>query len=160
MDSIKNFFTQIDGRIFDLNLSNLGNSDYLFNKKPEGFYMQSWAFVIALFSIGLMALLIVFLKKRREKLYIEKGKRHILTFHAKMNIVFFAIYFFLIFFRTQGMTYLSMRLIAWLFLAFALISSITAVVRIALYKPEHEIEAEIKTDDAYQKYLPRKNKKK
>jgi E3 ubiquitin-protein ligase DOA10 len=160
MDSIKNFFSQIDGRIFDFNFSNLSNKDYLLNTKPESFYFQSWALVLVVLGIVFAVLSLIFLKKRRGILLIEKEKRHILSFHTKINLVFISLSFVLIFLRTQGTQYLSMRLLVWLCLAFVVISSITAVIRLLIYKPEGEFLEVIKSDDTYQKYLPKKKKKK
>ena len=160
MDGIKNFFSKIDGRIFDLNLSNLTDNNYLFDTKPDSFYFQSWALVLGILALVLTVLFLIFLEKRRGILYIEKGKRHILSFHTKINLVFFSLNLVLIFLRTQGTQYLSMRFLAWICLGFVLISSIIALIRVLIYKPEGELSEAIKSDDTYQKYLPKKKKKK
>ena len=159
MEGIRSFLAQIDGRIFEFNFANFGNKAYLFEPKPQEFYMQSWAFVLGLLAIGISVLILLFLKKRRTILFIEKGRRHILGFHTKINIVFFALFLVLIFFRSQGMMYVSMRFLAWMCLGMTLVSSLSAIIRLILYKSEHELETEIKTDDTYQKYLPKKKKK-
>jgi len=160
MDGIKNFFSQIDGRIFDLNLSNLTDNNYLFNTKPDSFYFQSWALVLGVVAVVLTVLFLIFLKRRRGILYIEKGRRHILSFHTKINLVFFSLELVLIFLRTQGTQYLSMRFLAWACLGLVVISFVIALIRILIYKPEGELSEVIKSDDTYQKYLPKKKKKK
>jgi magnesium-transporting ATPase (P-type) len=162
MDGIKAFLSQIDGRIFEINFSNLGNTDnsnYLFDPKPQSFYFQSWAFVIGVLGIVAMILLMQFLKRRRNTLNIEKPKRDILNFHVKLNLVFFSLFFVLVFARSQGMSFLSMRFFEWLSIGLVFVSTIAALIRVALYKPEEETETEISSDDTYQKYLPKKKKK-
>jgi hypothetical protein len=158
MDSIKNFFSQIDGRIFDFSFANFSNKDYLFNSKPADFYFQSWAFVLSLLGVIAMVLVFLFLKKRRNIFYIERGKRHILNFHTKIALVLISVIFVLVFFRSQGMMYVSMRFIFWFFVALIAINKLMALVRIIIYKPVDEVASEIKTDDTYQKYLPKKKK--
>jgi len=160
MESINNFFSQIDGRIFDFNFSNLLNNEYLFNTKPTDFYYQSWAIVLGSIAILVTVLLLIFLKKRRGILFIEKNRRHILNFHTKINLVFVTLNFIFILLRTQGTMYLSMRFLSWICLAFVLISSIIALIRVVVYKSEDELSEVIKTDDDYLKYLPKKKKKK
>ena len=160
MDGIKNFFSQVDGRIFNINLSSLTDNNYLFNTKPDSFYFQSWALVLAVLAVVLTVLFLIFLKKRRGILYIEKGRRHILSFHTKINLVFFSLELVLIFLRTQGTQYLSMRFLPWACLGLVLLSSVVALLRVLIYKPEGELSEVIKTDDTYQKYLPKKKKKK
>lgn len=160
MESINNFFSQIDGRIFDYKFSNLLNSDYLFNSKPDSFLFQSWAFVICILGIIISILVLLFLKRRRNKLYIEKGRRHILNFHNKINLVLISINFVLVFLRSQGTQFLSMRFLLVLFFGFIMINTIVAIVRIIVHKPADEIADETKSDDTYQKYLPKKKKKK
>ena len=160
MDSLKNFFSQIDGRIFEIDFTKLGDKDYLFNIKPGASYFQSWAFVFGFFAILFSVLVVIFLKKRRNRLLIEKGKRHILSFHTKINVVFFGLFFILVFFRSQGMSYLSMRFLEWMSLGLVLINSIAGLVRVLIYKPESETESEVKTEDTYHQYLPKKKKKK
>jgi hypothetical protein len=103
---------------------------------------------------------LIFLKKRRGFLYIEKGKRHILSFHTKINLVFIGLAFILVFLRTQGTQYLSMRFLLWIWLALVLISSVVAIIRVLIYKPDDELSEVIKSDDTYQQYLPKKKKKK
>ena len=162
MDSIKSFFGQIDGRILEFNLRNLTNTDnsnYLFDPKPATFHMQSWAFVVGFLGIVSMVLFLIFLKRRRNILQIEKGKRHILNFHSKINLVFFVVYFFFVFMRSQGVMYMSMRFFEWICLFFVVLSSLAAVVRVIRYKPESVLEADVKTDDMYLKYLPKKKRK-
>ena len=160
MESINNFFSQIDGRIFDYNFSNLLNSDYLFNNKPETFMFQSWAFVICILGILVAILVMLFLKKRRGVLFIEKGRRHILNFHNKINLILISLNFVLVFLRSQGTQFLSMRFILFFFFALILINTIVSIVRAIVHKPKDEIADEIKSDDTYQKYLPKKKKKK
>lgn len=160
MESINNFFSQIDGRIFDYNFSNLVNSDYLFNNKPDSFMFQSWAFVICILGILITVLVLLFLKKRRSILYIEKGRRHILSFHNKINLVLISVNFVLVFLRSQGTQFLSMRFLLVLFFGFIFINTIVSIIRMIAHKPADEIANEIKTDDTYQKYLPKKKKKK
>jgi hypothetical protein len=111
-------------------------------------------------AILFTVLFLVFLKKRRGILFIEKGRRHILNFHTKINLIFLSLNLVFILLRTQGTQYMSMRFLPWICLAFVLISSIIAVIRVMVYKSEDELSEVIKTDDAYQKYLPKKKKKK
>lgn len=160
MESINNFFSQIDGRIFDYNFSNLLNSDYLFNNKPDSFLFQSWAFVICILGILVAILVMIFLKKRRGLIYIEKGRRHILSFHNKINLIIISVNFVLVFLRSQGTQFLSMRFILFFFFALILVNTIVSIVRAIVHKPKDELAEEIKTDDTYQKYLPKKKKKK
>jgi hypothetical protein len=53
-----------------------------------------------------------------------------------------------------------MRFLAWACLGLVLISFIIALIRVLIYKPEGELSEAIKSDDTYQKYLPKKKKKK
>ena len=160
MDGLKTFFSQIDGRIFEINFSNLGNKDYLFDPKPGISHFQSWAFLFGFFAILISVLGLIFLKKRRNRLYIERGRRHILSFHTKINLVFFSLFFVLIFFRSQGMAFLSMRFLEWMSLGLVLLSTVAGLIRVLVYKPESEAESIVKTEDTYQQYLPKRKKKK
>jgi hypothetical protein len=158
-----NFFQQLDGRIFSISLSGITDNAFLFDPKPVSFYLQSWAIVIAILGLVLTVAAIWFLKKRRDRLYVPKERRHVFTRHAKINIIFWAVYLVLILLRTQGVMYLSMRFLQYLMLFLVLANSLVAVALSFRREPVAE-EVEPITgaqgEDAYHKYLPKKKKKK
>jgi small-conductance mechanosensitive channel len=165
MNFVGDFFKQLDGRIFSYNFARLFSWSYLLESKPATFFYQNWAIVLAVILIAVSAIAFVMLRKRREQIRLEKEQRFAFARANKINFVLFVILLILVLLRTQGVMYLSMRLLTLLVLIAALVNSLIAAYlafllpKVKAKTGKSETLSPVSSDD-YQKYLPKKNKKK
>lgn len=164
MNFVGDFFKQLDGRIFSYDFARLFNWSYLVESQPTSFFYQNWAIVLAVILIAVSAIAYVILRRRRDRIKLEKEQRLAFARANKINLVLFAILFLFVLLRTQEMLYLSMRIFPLLLLVAALLNTLFAAY-LAYVAPKIQTSAAASTvetisSDDYQKYLPKKNKKK
>ncbi len=134
------------------------NKEYMFTSLPIGFELQTLAFILGGIGVLSSILAIWFFKKRRNQLEVTKEKRHIISRHAKINLVLWIVFLVFWFLRTQQTQFLSMRFFLYFLALASLVNTIMAVLLAIFKKPELVESVETTTAEEYQKYLPRKKK--
>lgn len=159
MDIFKTFFAQLDNRIFGYDFNNLFSKGYLFTVDPNVSTFQSWVIMLAL--VGIVAGWILRYYSYRSKGKLDKNIRFELRRLAVWTIWQAVIALILIFFRGQQIKYLSMRIWSVLLVVSIVGSAIFSIYKISEIKLKTRAQKIAPLDSTnYQKYLPKKKKKK
>jgi len=142
------------------------NLNYLFDTNPGVLEIQSTAYGVAVLSVLLSGLLLFLLSKDFIKYSLERRKRQIISAFLKNNLLFSVILLVIVFLRTQLTGFLSLRIWGVIVLLLMLVNLILTLLKLRQKVQEKDLIAAAQTGervtstDNYQKYLPKKKKKK
>lgn len=153
---MKNFFSEIDSRIFSFDFSKIFDSKYLFETNPGEFTFQNWFILVGI--LGLVVSLFLIRYTKRPKKRLDKNRRFVVRDFAKMNLLLVGIWIMLIAIRSFGFQYLSMR--ALLLLIGILLIANLGNLMLRYNKKQIKIKKKKVTSGEYSSYLPKKKKKK
>lgn len=158
MDALERLLQSIDSRILEIDFSKLYNWSYLTESRPESFAFAGWLTLLVMLDLLVVGCLFILLRKR---VLVLMGKRKIIIKRVvKYNFIFSLVWLLFIFFRFQGVAYLSMRLWQLLFLLIMLLGNLFAAVMFFRAEKVTTTEpAPNKGANYYQDYLPKKSKK-
>ena len=156
MDFIKNFFSELDSRILDINWSDLFDWSYVTSTSQDSFYLQNWAIFISVSGIIISYLMYRFFLRPKKK--IDKHYRFKLRDFSKRNILLFLTLAMFVFFRTQSFKFLNIRLIPLMIIDLMVINLGILIYQMIKVKKYNKLE-KVPASEEYQKYLPRKKKK-
>jgi hypothetical protein len=139
----------------ELNLSNLLSTEYLFDPAP-GNQNTSLLFVIALLFLAVNLLAYLFIRRAKFMAGVHKV---LVRAGARINVFIGIAAVVLVFFRTQGFRYLSMRVLLLVLLLMAIINTGYWVIKYIKRKPATVKTQSLETVEGYQQYLPKKKKK-
>ncbi|HLD03787.1 MAG TPA: hypothetical protein VJC17_03365 [Candidatus Dojkabacteria bacterium] len=149
-----------------LEISKLFNAAYLFDANPGQLSSQSTAFAATILSLGLSLLLLFLFTKDFVKYTFVRQRRLAIVRFLKINFGLSIALLIAVFLRVQQLDFLSMRVWGVVVLLLMLVNLVFTVIQLRRKIAKKETFTPVKGDsvvtstDSYQKYLPRKKKKK
>ncbi|MEI7580069.1 MAG: hypothetical protein WCJ58_08655 [bacterium] len=155
MDIIRRFVNSLDGRIFSLNLSDIFTKSFLFGNS-DAFQMKGWLLLLSFLFILISYLAYRYFTKPRER--FSKFVRFELKRAVKLDIYLGVVLFLDVLLRMGNIRFLNWRF--WELIIFVTLISNWGyfIYRYFLLKRTPKITAS-EAENAYQKYLPKKKKK-
>lgn len=151
---MNDLISQIDGRIVNFDWSKLFDPAYLFATSPGPSQYVGYVFLFALLT-GVVGLLLFLFSKRIRQL--EGSRRVLLKEFGKRQAFLSVLLLLLVFFRTQELAFLSMRLLNLITLTFMFVNLGFMIYRQTGVIPRKSEQTS--TSGGYNEYLPRKRKK-
>jgi len=149
---MQDFFSQLDGRILNIDLGYVLHPDNLFDTDPAVTEYQAWFYAIA-FGFVILTIIGRLILRRME---IDGVYRVLIRNFLKYSLWIGIVLVVLAFARDQGIRFLDMRIWPLLLLVLELIN--LGYLGYQLVRKEPKKKEEIKRVSDYQKYLPRKKK--
>lgn len=149
-----------------LEISKLFNAAYLFDANPGQLSSQSTAFAATILSLGLSLLLLFLFTKDFVKYTFVRQRRLAIVRFLKINLGLSLALLVTIFLRVQEVGFLSMRIWAVAIVLLMLFNLALTLIKLRRKIAKKETiaafvgDSKVKSTDAYQKYLPKKKKKK
>lgn len=158
MEFLTDFFNEVIPSLSNIDLAKLYDFEYLTEVRPESFTFSGLFTLLVILDFLIVGVLYILLNRR---VLVLLGKRKLILRKAmKYNLIFSVLWLVFIFFRFQGILYLSMRVWHLIFLLTLVIVNLYFGIRFLFAKKVEEGVSE-KTEgfNYYQDYLPKKNKK-
>lgn len=139
-------------------MTNFFDSGYLLDPSPETFAYQDATIIFLIVAVVTLFVLHRLLKKKRDRIKLTVEQRLAFrkaTWYALIGSIMLLL---LVVFRTQGIAYLSMRLVSLLVGLGVVVSIGFGLLKVVMLKPKKDESAVVKESN-FMDYLPKKKKK-